>query len=180
MVLIFGDLSFFRMYSVGVLGDLFVRRLGDHAGKTIGGIPAEFVGIGGICSDGLTDFHLDAVTKYTPKTVFLHVGGNDLDGAGRRPEDVLQSIISLTKSLTDRHVARVVVGEVTARDLGVSTLIFDSDRRRLNSLLRRHFGRDYIFMKGISFPRDFRRDGVHFNLRGTKRYYRLVLKAVSY
>ena len=54
---------------------------------------------------------------------------------------------------------------------GLDKKCFDSQREKINKLLRKEYGNDLIVFKDIKYPRDYDTDRVHYNDRGMQKFF---------
>ena len=104
---------------------------------------------------------------YKPDTVFLQIGGNDIN-----PTEVFNKIKSFACDLLRVYgVSKVIVGSVFRRfhPRRMCYEDFEKKRKSVNDLLCDHFkdSKDIVFWKlrGLVDPEKsaFRKDGVHLN-----------------
>ena len=55
---------------------------------------------------------------------------------------------------------------------------FDAQRTKINKFLRKRFGNDFIVFQDIKYPRDYATDLVHFNDRGTQKFFYSVRRVL--
>lgn len=160
-----------------LFGDSHVRRLGETFVSTERRV-IDVRGFGGYRSYHLFNV-LSAGLQTVPDVVFLHAGGNDLDG-DLSPEVTFQILAALVDDLHGLGVCRVLVGEVTPRASTrfISVPEFEAKRRRLNTLIRGRF-RKYCVPLGRITLTDLLPDGVHMNPRGTRKYMFAVMNAIE-
>jgi hypothetical protein len=187
--------------SVAVVGDSYVRRLGEYLDRQ--GIhnlrlPAQcsasrFYGLGGAklftanrdkCVLSLLDSALD---NQDLRVLFLHVGSNDLSSPSADPIRIASGIISLAQyAMHANEHLRVVVSQLFARcpnavDGGFAdrkAAVHTELIRRVREINSRRLS--FAPLRGLCrmAPEDFHRDGVHLSTVENRKFYRGVRGAI--
>lgn len=162
-----------------LLGDSFIRRLGEKIeDQKLGNVDVTVMWYGGSRTYHLSEY-LPHIGDLRPDIVFLHVGGNDLDGPST-PEDVATRLSALVEKLLSRGVGRVLVGGITHRSKTRHVTVEEFKKKviRMNQLLRRFSG--HLVSLSELRPRHLQPDGVHLNSTGTTKYLHIVRRALNH
>ena len=147
-------------------------------------------GIGGLTSHEALAHHLQVVEDLRPTIIFLQLGPNDLCSNHFSVEQIANNIVELCRRFINLGVRRVMIGQVLGRhDAGIPSrvphfnsrvvrlnieLSFAVRRGRVPVFLWRHHG---FWQSRFNLLLD---DGVYFNHRGNRRYYRSVRGAILF
>jgi hypothetical protein len=184
---------------VAVLGHSFIRRL--HEDFKQNSYPANYdleecsvvhFGIGGfrVCDgDAVTYFSSkfgDFLRQVEPNIVLLQLGGNDVDSV-KSSLDIANRIEEITALIIQEYaVEKVVVCEIftRARPTKVTSDLFEHKRLHsvsiLQTLLDMHDKARFWKHRRLFYSQTpiFRKDGIHLNHNGQRRFYRSLRHAI--
>lgn len=151
-----------------IFGSSFVRRLQNYVNSDIH-CPGttHFKGISGLRTDRLPTNLLSNCTALNPDVVFIHVGGNDIT-VESTPREIFCRLMNIVEVFYKAGCKRVVVGEILERgdvskSPGLTVSNYKRQKRKLNTLLQKRLGDDFIQFRDMQYPRDFCGDGVHLS-----------------
>ena len=188
----------FRPATILILGDSHVRRLMVYSDKQFGTYDnmglhfqvanVNWYGIGGLTIERLRSSHYQIVTEVKPDIVYVHIGGNDLSCLYKSPEDVGEALEDLVADLHDSQVKQIVISQQLFRagrglparmDYNRKVTVYNYFNKITYNANASNIVR-YWYHKGLWNRRYTMvdREGVHFNSRGNRLFYRSVRGAL--
>ena len=169
------------MAKIALLGDSYVTRLekfclGDL--KVPGDV--RFFGVGGMKLENYAQA-LESVKLFHPDAVFINLGGNSISPK-TEPSQLAEQLVNIVTELKVIGVKKVFLAEIKERGRfkpdKLDKKCFDAQRTKINKILRKRFGNDFIVFQDIKYPRDYAADLVHFNDRGTQKFFYSVRRVL--
>ena len=189
----------YRPATILVMGDSFVRRLKEFARRKFGEndnlgfqfhmANVSWYGVGGLTIDRFRHHHMQNVFNVRPDILFIQLGSNDLADAHKSPEEVANAMELLVEDFLDAGVHQVIVSQVLFREgrgLPARVHNYNGKVTIFNFMNKLTFNPNYTdvarfwYHKGLWHKRQTTlcHDGVHFNSRGSRNYYRSVRGAL--
>ena len=151
-----------RYIDAMVIGTSIVKHASGRNIKRATGRSTKVCSFPGANSKKVSEHSHIELKYFSPKTVIIHAGGNDL-AEGKRSDDVLKQVSDLGHSLKEKGVKNIAVSAVTPRTK------LKWEIKNLNHVLKnecRSQGFDFIPNSNISFYNHVCADGVHLNYDG--------------
>ena len=151
-----------RYIDAMVIGTSIVKHASGRNIKRATGRSTKVCSFSGANSKKVSEHSHIELKYFSPKTVIIHAGGNDL-AEGKRSDDVLKQVSDLGHSLKEKGVKNIAVSAVTPRTK------LKWEIKNLNHVLKnecRSQGFDFIPNSNISFYNHVCADGVHLNYDG--------------
>ena len=151
-----------RYIDAMVIGTSIVKHMRGRNIKRATGHSAKVCSFPGANSKKVSEHSHIELNYFSPTTVIIHAGGNDL-AEGKRSDDVLKQVSDLGHSLKEKGVKNIAVSAVTPRTK------LKWEIKNLNHVLKnecRSQGFDFIPNSNISFYNHVCADGVHLNYDG--------------
>ena len=162
------------MAKIALFGDSYISRLkkfcrGDM--KFPGDV--RFYGVGGMNLENYSET-IEDVKLFHPDAVFINLGGNNIT-TKTKPSKFAENLMDIVKELNKIGVQKVYVAEITKRGKfkpeKLDKQCFDGQRTKINKLLRKKYGNDFIVFQDINYHRDYDTDLVHYNDRGMQKFF---------
>ena len=162
------------MARIALFGSSYIARLEEFCWGDLK-VPGDvrFFGIGGMKFETCAET-LKKVKSFKPGAVYIFLGGNSIT-KNTKPSELADLYFTIIKDLRDSGVRKIYVAEIPTRGKfktpGLDKKCFDSQREKINKLLRKEYGNDLIVFKDIKYLRDYDTDRVHYNDRGMQKFF---------
>lgn len=162
------------MANIVLLGSSYISRLERYTGgmfKVPGFV--RFLGKGGMRTDTVPDCFMQCIAEIKPDIVIIHLGGNDIT-CESNATDIARSLLKLHDTILENGAKEVFVGEIITREPsqrhcpGLTKALFDVQRRKINTTIKKKLGKKLLRFKDITFPKDYDEDLVHLSCTSTK------------
>jgi lysophospholipase L1-like esterase len=163
-----------------IIGDSFIRRLGDWMERTnsdfSGSVDTKLHGVGGRRVRTLQNFDLYVVAKYKPDPVFLQIGENDIRTVSSAATTIANNILQQARTIRSMKVPKVVIGSniIRPKPGQMKKNSYDKQKKKINEELSKVEERGMKYWRHPNSwqkSRFFHRDGVHLNDEGHFKFF---------
>lgn len=162
------------MAKIALFGDSYISRLEEFCKGDLR-VPGDvrFFGVGGMNFDNYSKVFKE-VKLFRPDAVFINLGGNSIS-TDTKSNELSEKLCELVEELKENGVKKVYVAEITTRGKFKPTNLdkkcFDGQQTKINKILRKKYGDDFIVFGDIKYHRDYSTDLVHYNDRGLQKFF---------